>query len=67
MSKADGFSLELHLLIMLWFLSMLFQQIELHESEEVTVLVANLAWNDSSTSFFAKAIQTYEIALYQVF
>ncbi|XP_071926454.1 protein PHYLLO, chloroplastic isoform X3 [Coffea arabica] len=40
-------------------------QIELHESEEVSVLVANLAWNDSSTSFFAKAIQTYEIALYQ--
>lgn len=40
--------------------------IELHEFEKVTVLVTTLAWNNSSTSTFEEAVQTFEMTLYQV-
>ncbi|KAL3510951.1 hypothetical protein ACH5RR_030352 [Cinchona calisaya] len=40
-------------------------QIELHEFEEVTVLVTTLAWDISSTSIFEEAIRSYELAIYQ--
>lgn len=58
--------IDLHLLYMLQFLWRLFQQIELHEFEEITVLVATLAWNNSSTSTFEEGVKAYEFTLYQV-
>ena len=44
----------------------LFHQIELHEFEEVTILVVTLAWNNVSICSFEEAIQAYEFSLYQV-
>lgn len=41
-------------------------QIELHEFEEVTLLVATLAWNNSSICSFEEAIEAYEFSLYKV-
>lgn len=44
-----------------------FQQIELNEFEGTSTLAATLVWHESFLCTFEEAIQSHELALYQVF